>query len=545
MRYPVFAALVLLGTGSLHAQARRDTLPPLTPRDLEIRGELRVSLPSIERQPLTGFGLTPTLKRVDARRTPAVPAYVTPAIPGSPLGAPQLPELVSLDPGAPRKGTFEAGVGRSFARFGHLYYTRPLAPGTGLFADAAYEGLGNFRPEGRPNTDADAARLALGLRHARGTTALGATLDANVLSRGLYGAGFLARRSGASGGLLLDADGRIGAAADGVSLGGSLRASGGRFDPGASLSREFQLDAALHADAARTPVGLWIAAATRVGRLDGATSKDQFTLNAGAGVSLQQSGARLRVGPQLLVADEAARRTAFTLALDGRLPIGPGAEAFLVNTPRVEGGRFADVFAESPFAAVQPDVRSEVVPVDARAGAQLTRGTVEGTVWAGYRKRTQGRVYEQPTGAGLVRVGYAALGELAGGLTVRGMQLGGLHALASVEVRDPVFTEARLDTLTVPYRAPVEGSLGVGYRLPGGRGLVQATLRGEGVRYADRAATVRVAPSADLDLFASYGLTPYVHLIGRLDNVLLGGRERWAGFPEAELLGQVGLSVRW
>jgi hypothetical protein len=544
MRLALLTVLSVLLAPAVLGQARRDTLPPLAPRDLEIRGELRVSLPSIERQPLTAFGLAPRLKTVDPRRVPAMPAYATPAIPGSALGAPVLPELVSLDPGVPRRGTFEAGLGRSYARFAHAYFSRAASPATALFADAAYDGLSGFRPEGRPNTGADAGRLALGVRHARGTTALGATLDADVVAQGLYGAGPFSRRGGASGGLQLDASGYA-PVVTGLRLGGSVRASGGRFDPEDYQSREAHLDAALSLARESGPAAGWLDGAVRVGRLDDGIETGQFTLSAGTGVTLQRGEASLRVGPRFLLADEARRRSAFTLDLDGRLGVAPGVSLLLTNTPRVSGGRFADVFAESPFSAPQPDVRSEVVPVDARAGASFTQGTTEATGWVGYRRHTQGRFYEQPLGAGLVQTGYAALGEMAAGVTVRAMQLAGLHALAGVELRDPVFTAKGLDSLTVPYRAPVEASLQVGVRLPGGRGLVQATLRGEGVRYADRARTMRVAPSSDLDLFVSYAVTPFVHLIGRLDNVRAGGDERWKGFPEARLLAQAGLSFRW
>ncbi|HYE59034.1 MAG TPA: hypothetical protein VD948_11040, partial [Rhodothermales bacterium] len=496
MRLALFALTAFVAPALLaQTPARQDTLPPLAPRDLEIRGELHVSLPSIERQPITAFGLAPSLRRLDPRRTPAVPAYVTPDIPGSALGAPVLPELISLDPGPPRRGTFEAGLGRAYARFAHAYFARPVAPGTNLFADVAYEGLSSFRPEGRPHTGADAGRLALGVRHARGTTALGATLDADVAAQGLYGAGPFNRRGGVTGGLRLDGSGYLPAVV-GLRLGGNVRVSGGRFDPEDYESREAHLDAALSLERESGPAAGWLGAEVRVGSLNGAAETKQFTVSAGTGVTLQRGAASLRIGPRFLLADEARRRTAFTLDLDGRYPLAPGVALLLTNTPRVSGGRFADVFAESPFSAAQPEVRSEVVPVDARAGASFTQGTVAANAWLGYRRHTQGRFYEQPLGAGLVQTGYAALGEMAVGLTVRAMQLAGLHTLASVEVRDPVFTARGMDTLIVPHRARVEASLQAGYRLPRGKGLVQATLRGEGVRYADRAATARVAPSA-------------------------------------------------
>lgn len=60
---------------ALQAQGMRpDTtrLPELTPRAVEVRGELRIELPSLERQPLTGFELTPRRLQLDTLRGPYV-----------------------------------------------------------------------------------------------------------------------------------------------------------------------------------------------------------------------------------------------------------------------------------------------------------------------------------------------------------------------------------------------------------------------------------------------------------------------------------------
>lgn len=74
MRIGLFiGGIGLLLPASLGAQgAQPDTtrLPELTPRAVEVRGELRIELPSLARQPLTGFDLVPRRLQLDTVRGP-------------------------------------------------------------------------------------------------------------------------------------------------------------------------------------------------------------------------------------------------------------------------------------------------------------------------------------------------------------------------------------------------------------------------------------------------------------------------------------------
>ena len=172
---------------------RRDSLPPLAPRELEIRGEMRVSLPSIVRPDLDGFGITPAPVALDARHTPREAPYVVRGLPGSPLAPPAAPELpVTLLPVA-RRGMLEAGAGRDLARFGTAYLSIPLTQETRVTFDAAYDGHDDR--DGRPGSHADAGRGRLALHTGTGTGTVDVALDARGLSRGLFGAAPQVRRA--------------------------------------------------------------------------------------------------------------------------------------------------------------------------------------------------------------------------------------------------------------------------------------------------------------------------------------------------------------
>ena len=94
--------------------------------------------------------------------------------------------------------------------------------------------------------------------------------------------------------------------------------------------------------------------------------------------------------------------------------------------------------------------------------------------------------------------------------------------------------------LLLPRRAPHTGSLGLVYTgIPKLTASVLAAMVGE--RFNDDDATVRLAPYARVDLWASYAFDEHLSIYGRVENLLDATYEERDGYNAAGLSGYVGL----
>lgn len=549
--FAALAAPVASAVAQPTTPVRRDSLPPLAPRELEIRGEMRVSLPSIVRPDLAGFGIAPAPVALDPRHTPREAPYVVRGLPGSSLAPPAPPELpVALLPVA-RRGMLEAGAGRDLARFGTAYLSIPLSLETRVTFDAAYDGHDDR--SGRPGSHADAGRGRLALHTGTGTGTVDVALDARGLSRGLFGAApFTGARDGADIGVTL------GLAHDTPArrLALDAWARGAAFDPDGTGNTGFRsqdrhaggrLAADLRQLGTNTALGLALDAGVEGGETSTeASSQRMFASDAGLTLSFDLGrGGVVRGGPRVLVGDDGTRRVAPTAALDLRLPLSPGLTTLASNTPVARAGRFADLVFAEPFVAPRTSPGVTVRPIDARVGVSLTQGAAVATVWGGYRYATRDAVWSQSAPGALVDVLYGAISEPVAGLDVqvtprRSAWAGLLGLRASLETREPTFDDGTTRG-DAPGRGRLAGALGVWGRV--GPVTMGLTAEGESVRPADLAGTRTVPAWADLDAYVSASVTPLVAVVVRLDN--LAATRRWDGFPESDKLGQIGLSIRW
>ena len=105
-------ALFCLGTTPAWAQqdSTQTLLPDISPREVEIRGELQIAFPSLIRQPLIGFNPPPRVPELPAGRRPFIEDYklASADLPNTPLGQPDPPEVSSLSDLDPVNGEFEA-----------------------------------------------------------------------------------------------------------------------------------------------------------------------------------------------------------------------------------------------------------------------------------------------------------------------------------------------------------------------------------------------------------------------------------------------------
>ena len=75
---PRMAALIpvaVLALRTASAQDPQPVLPNLAPREVEIRGQLVIQFPALERQPLIGFNPPPRIPTIPADRRPLVEEY--------------------------------------------------------------------------------------------------------------------------------------------------------------------------------------------------------------------------------------------------------------------------------------------------------------------------------------------------------------------------------------------------------------------------------------------------------------------------------------
>ena len=67
--------LVLPVEALAQVDTTRSALPDIAPREVEIRGQLEILLPSLRRQPLVGFNPPPRVPRPPAGRRPFAETY--------------------------------------------------------------------------------------------------------------------------------------------------------------------------------------------------------------------------------------------------------------------------------------------------------------------------------------------------------------------------------------------------------------------------------------------------------------------------------------
>ncbi|NBC17006.1 MAG: hypothetical protein GVY18_06780, partial [Bacteroidetes bacterium] len=156
---PLRLVALLLGWGLVfslsatesHAQ-RQDTtsvLPDIAPREVEIRGQLEISLPSLRRQPLVGFNPPPRIPTIPVDRAPWVGSYKQESadLPGSPLRDPEPPPALTGANYPPAGGMMSAWGGRYFSRSVRARLGGPVATNTFLHGRIDYDGLDGHTPD--------------------------------------------------------------------------------------------------------------------------------------------------------------------------------------------------------------------------------------------------------------------------------------------------------------------------------------------------------------------------------------------------------------
>ena len=542
--------LALLLPLAAAAQPADERLPDLTPRTFEIVGDLQISLPNLERQPLRGFAPPPRTYVVPGDRQAFVAPYGQPldGLPADPLAEPAPPQVSAL---APLTGRIDAAAGRYLGRLGRL----TLSSG-GLGLDVSYAGFSGFQPFGDDDpfaSDFSAASDVFDGHIAyttRGPIRVGFSFGGDYRRYHLLGARDVrylepplrtGRTVGGAVSLAADQperlayDLRAGFSSTDVSVdderpGFDLSEARAEAEGGIRIDR-FRLDAGgAFAGLGDEGLGESLAEFHAGGALRLAFGTGDLEIGAGVlGYSASEAnggGSSQNVGP--IVRFESAFGN---------------ARLFARAAPRLEGGSLAALFRENPYAVPQPTaVAPNLYPLDGTGGIEIQGEMVRFTAYGGATWGPVHRYYHRlPMGttAGLYEVRHEAVTivRVGGAATLHGP--GGLAATVRAEGR-----RARLDGGgEVYYYAPLTGSLSLALPFADARGLLQLTGTAEGARPTEDP-DEDAAAWATLDAEATYRFSAGFGALLRAER-LAGRAEQWPGFPRppATLLG--GLRVQW
>ena len=500
-----------------------ERLPSLTPRVFESRGTVRVSLPDLERQPLSGFGPPPRTYVVPAEREPATRPFTADpdGLPAYALDAPPEPAVAVRDPNVFRA---EGGAGSRTARYGRLDVATTGASGQ-FFVDADYDGVagGDVGFDERVGRDALAVRAggqsfgagrvrieghAVVDRYSTPVTADFERRERRVLGAEAGVAGF--------GAVAYDAEVRFEQSRL-ARTDGTEETTEGRVE---GTARVGFFGDRVRLDAAGGTSGL------------GSGGADVQYGSAGAAVALgRPGGASLVVGARALGYDgtNEGRSQSVGPVVDLSVPLAR-LRVFATNTPRLAARSLSDVADLNPFVAPDPLLVPDVLPVDARAGVEVGGASATG---GAVRLRAFGLGLYAPTFLVFERGGDGLYAEDYVEATVYGVG-------ADAVVTAPSGVEATADDGDVPFYAALVGRAGVAVPFP--RGRVGLAAYAEGPRPTRRVGGGDAPAWGLVSLDARYDVAGPVSVTLRGER-LVGEAERWPGFPRPPFAVLLGLRL--
>ncbi|NNE71181.1 MAG: hypothetical protein HKN29_12565 [Rhodothermales bacterium] len=563
MRLVLAFGLLVVCTGTADAQA----LPDLAPREVEIRGELTISFPSLRRQPLVGFNPPPRIPEIGLRRMPYVEAYKQTGaeLPQNPLRNPTTPRALPMASGQGFNGTIETGFGR--------YSTRYLNVDAALYATSStrwtvrgdYDGATSWAPHGF-NAEADGfsgvtryvttgSRSAFGFdlggsSHAyrlfgvdtagtAGTSPSPRRTRSDLLGTAWFGSGSDSRL-----GYRLQIEGFTGRVSTDAFE--AEVAPGERDDAGVSGQLEvnsggFALDAAagsLTLDSAENP-------GRAVGHFDAGAS---VRFDLGRSTTVRIGGRAL--GFEASGAATGGSRRALTYAsplIEIESVLAPNVRLELSQRPHLDNPRPGNRFREQPYLSDEVHIEPTLFDIDATVRLRGFWRTIQASMIATYQGSPNYRYVEHaptnyagyPRGLSALRYGEARTLSLGG--EVRLSPTPGVEARLGARVQDGRLTSLDAD---LPYfsRWVVSGMLSSGFA--NRRGLIQLTSEVLGPRAVDAAGGLDTDTVADLDVRISYGFVGGALVALELRN-MLGETPYWYNYPEAPATVVLGVGWRW
>ena len=584
----ICVVLLLAGINPALAQNQDTTqtiLPDISPREVEIRGELQIAFPSLMRQPLIGFNPPPRVPELPENRRPFIEDYklASADLPNTPLGQPDPPQVSSLADLQPLQGELEASVGRYLSRILRARLSASINRNSTIYSRVDYQGSeGHFLVDEDAFPDFrnpyDGLYALLGYQSSGSRAAWGLEFDGGVDSYTLFGTNLLENDSVSTQVVLPDRNGFTGNGAFWV-----------RTQSASSVNTEFRL----RYGATRYLTDLFDNALNELPRLDHQENRltsewslsvpfsiGEFLIDSdvsGAGLDDESlfdfsryyldisSGFKIDFGPKfnMVIAgrylgtsfienDQDEFRSYLSPDVQLNLYPSPGITIYARNQPGVDANNLWDVFRKNPYIADMPQLQSTIRPIDAEAGFMLFKGNVQLSARGGYTQSPNYLFFEsesdQPgiTGYNYRRGIFAhdfqdvEIFHASGDISIAFGQ--GIHAKLGVSVREARLTD--LDVV-VPYFSPIVSENILSYRFNQKRMMVQLLTTYYSSRNRNRFDDSKVSDYFDIDLLYSYNMNSGLGFIFRLDNIVGNKMEHWQHYEEAPLTISVGMRVFW
>ncbi|GAB5518099.1 MAG: hypothetical protein RhofKO_03500 [Rhodothermales bacterium] len=572
----LLALLVMGGSTALAQDTTRTALPDIAPKEVEIRGQLEISLPSLRRQPLVGFNPPPRITEIPAGRRPFIERYKQESIdlPPSPLQPPQPPEVSSLANRIPFTGTLDGGLGTYLHRFGNAHIGLPMGLSGTLNLKAKYRGQQGDQPfDNDRRNQYDRFSGLLGYEQVAPGAIWGIEGDFGSHALNLYGADVLTgngndeptRTINTGGGAfylralptaLTQYDVRV--AFGGTSIGTTPTQTIGTNESASYGEQRFALDGSL-----TLPFGTnaFVADAEMVtSSLDDVLIAD----NSFAGVSTAGM-LRLRPTPQAEinlggrfmsdrstargVAGEEEARPYFAPIAQVLYYPQQGVRVYAQTLPSATLHSFREMTEVNPYIVPRPRLEASIRTVDAEAGADVFVGALRFKGFAGYQLAPNYRFFEVATqrerdiySQGFSAARYERASIFHGGAEVSAALPQGVYGRLSTVIRRARLTDA--DTV-IPYVSPFEVRAQLSYLFDRQRGLLQVGSSFHGRRYIDRNETVRVGDYFDLDIEASYMFTPTMGVLVQAGNLSIDALRYYDRYPITPFVVTGGFRFRW
>lgn len=571
--------LALNNTAAAQADTTQTILPDIAPREVEIKGQLEIAFPSLQRQPLVGFNPPPRIPRLPLDRRPYAESFrdasASPDV--SSLQKP-VPPAGLLNPLPPSQGRIETTLGRYFSRSVYARTSATVGNNTSFLTRLDYRGAQGHKPfAGQPdvNTPYDAVAGEVGILSARSNVSLGLSLEGFFDSYQLFGAELMSQRPTAPN--LVKPD-REGLGGQGVF---SLRTSSGmpfnveldvryggaeyetKFTQGTNIIVDNIGESRLESRATFfVPVGsgsLTMDGFYSGGRLvnDGGHSRG---LEGAASYTFKSSGLAISAGLRFLGAFSAVPTSDSLSNIERRLgyaspdlridySLSPTVSIYAKNSPGIDANTLAQVFRENPYLTPIPHLRPSLRTVDAEGGLRLFGGPVQFSLKGGYQRFPQRLFFERYASStpaeevrGFSSLQYGKTQIIHAGGTISTVLPQGIQAFAALTYRKGRLLDESVD---LPYFAPWVGRVSVSYAFLQNRGLVQLAGNYESSRFVDRANADKAESYVDLDFEASYNVTSLVGIIMRLENISGQNNARWENYPQPPMMLGFGVRFLW
>lgn len=559
------ASALVLVPGTFAQQTDTTQLPEIAPREIEIRGERQIALPSLERQPLTGFASSRSFPTVPVDRQPYLEPYEQ-ELDDMPESLP-VPEQMatSLEPEAnPAGGFIQGGGGRYSSRFFESRVLVPISNKERVSFHGDYAGTEGFSPFAGDtvNTPSDVAEARVRFESRRDPVRINADVYGSAQSFTLYGT---PRNPN-------EAD------RDTYSAGTSIRLASPNvedvvaevrydhsevtshlFGPNQQMELDYReqqlgLDGTLTAPIALRPQAK---ATYTYSRFSGNARNDQaYTVDGRGTVSFFESdSSSLEVGAAVLSLDTPADPTTTSRAVGSTYVVpyvhalwrlNESARLFVRNRPQLSDPSLDHLYAQNPYAEHAPSLRPTVETTNARAGLTVTTGPVRLSASTGYRYAPTYRFFEpaDPGGlnSGLFEVEYesAQIIEAEGQIGLQGIR--GVHASVGVSVRNGTLGTTDTD---IPNFATVTGNAMFSVSFADGAGFFEVLSEFEGPRPAGRAQSTQLDSYFTVDLEGSYAISSNVDVVVRAKNLAFRTPTLWQGYPRPPAEITTGLRFNW